>query len=175
MIKPLPSFEFLDHMFTISSQSPSGLFWKNSLSTKVKQGDVAGTKDKEGYWTVGITLNKTTKLFRVHRIVYALATNTNIDNEFVDHVDGNKSNNKISNLRLATNQQNCCNKQAQLKSTSAYKGVSWDKKCKKWRAQICINYKKIHLGTFEKETDAAIAYNQAAKKHHNSFAILNND
>ena len=175
MLKSLPSYELLDHMFEISNEVPSGLLWKNSLSTKIKQGDMAGTKDKDGYWTVGIKINKTTKLFRVHRIVYVLATNKNIDKFFVDHIDGNKSNNKTSNLRLATNQQNSCNKQAQAKSTSIHKGVSWDKKCKKWRAQICVNYKKINLGIFEKETDAAIAYNQAAQTHHNSFAVLNND
>ena len=162
-------------MFEVSPGSPSGLVWKNPKSTKLKPGCVAGTKDKEGYWNVGIKLNNATTLFRVHRIVYFLNTKENIDNCFIDHIDCNPTNNKIENLRCATNQQNSCNKQAQAKSTSTYKGVSWDKKCKKWRAQICVNYKKINLGTFEKETDAAIAYNQAAQTHHNSFAVLNND
>ena len=175
MPKPLPSFEMLNNIFEVSSNSISGLLWKNPRSTKLKPGHVAGTKDKEGYWNVGIKLNTKTELFRVHRIIYFLKTKQNIDDFFIDHIDGNPTNNKISNLRCATNQQNCCNKKKTKKYTSKYKGVSWDKKEKKWRAQICFNYQKNCLGFFEFESDAALAYDKAAKKHHNSFAFLNND
>jgi hypothetical protein len=175
MPKPLPSFEFLNHMFEISTDSPSGLAWKNPTSTKLKQGDVAGAKNKEGYWNVGIKIKNKTTLFAVHRIIYFLNTKENISNLYVDHVNNNPSDNTITNLRLATNQQNSCNKQKAKHFSSKYKGVSWDKKQNNWRAQICSNYKKIYLGNFETELEAASAYNNAAKTLHNSFAFVNND
>lgn len=170
----LPSFDLLNYMFEVSNQVPSGLIWKNPLSKKLKQGDMAGTKHKDGYWQVGIKINNKDKLFRAHRIIYVLSTKENIDNFFIDHIDGNRENNNIVNLRCATNQENSCNQKKQRKYTSVYKGVSWCKKTNKWRAQIGINYQKIYLGTFETEQEAAVAYNLAAKKHHTSFALLNN-
>ena len=175
MPKPLPPFKMLDDMFEISESSPSGLIWKNPKSTKLKAGDVAGTKNKEGYWNVGIKLKNKTTLFSVHRIIYYLTTKNNIDHLFIDHIDRNPSNNTINNLRCATNQQNSFNAIKTKLSTSNYKGVSWDKKRKKWRAQITINYKKIYLGSFKEETDAAMAYSKAAQFYQGSFAVLNND
>ena len=173
-INLLPTVNILQNTFEICKTSPSNLIWKKPSSLKLKPGDFAGTKNTSGYWAVGLT-NESKKLtvYMVHRIIYYMHYKTNIDSMFIDHIDGNRLNNAIDNLRIATNQQNACNKQKQKTCTSQYKGVSWDNKSKKWKAQICIDYKKHGLGFYEIEKDAAIAYNVAAKQLHSNFAFLN--
>lgn len=90
----------------------------------------------------------------------------------VDHWDSNGLNNQRYNLRVATNAQNCRNKSWNPHS-SQFKGVSWNRRNRYWVSGIKVDYKLIHLGTFYEETDAAIAYNNAAKIHFGEFAKLN--
>ena len=95
----------------------------------------------------------------------------------VDHAFMDSSVNE--NLRLATSSQNNANRAKQKScrgkpTTSQFKGVSWFKRDKKWKATICVNKKYIHLGMYEDEKDAAIAYNKAALHYFGSFACLNN-
>ncbi len=82
-----------------------------------------------------------------------------IPNRQLDHIDGNKSNNKIENLRLATNQQNSFNRKD-------VKGYTWVEHMKKWRATISLNGKHIHLGYFRIEKEARKAYLEAKKIYH---------
>ena len=173
MLKPLPALKNLFNAFEINGKSPSNLMWKNPSCLKLKPGDFAGGQNTSGYWAVGLQINKKTNVYMVHRVVYAMYYQTNIDSIYIDHIDGNRLNNLIDNLRIASNQQNTCNKQKQLSCTSKHKGVSWDKNCKKWRAQICVDYKKQYLGMYETEEAAALAYNAAAKHSHKQFALLN--
>jgi len=92
----------------------------------------------------------------------------------VDHIDGNGLNNQRSNLRIATHRQNMINIGKRRKNpTSKYKGVSFDKSRNKWTASMGVNYKCISLGRYNTEEEAAIAYNEAAKKTHGEFARLN--
>ena len=95
------------------------------------------------------------------------------DHLVVDHIDHNGLNNRRSNLRLATFTQNCQNQRRLSHKTSKYKGVHWNKGCKKWAAQITSNKKTYRLGYFSNETEAARAYDQAARKYHRDFASLN--
>ena len=82
--------------------------------------------------------------------------------------------NRRVNLRAATRAQNVRNRKKYTKSgSSKYKGVSWKKDNGKWSARIGLNNKSIFLGNFEKELDAAKAYDKAAKKYHGEFACLN--
>lgn len=94
-------------------------------------------------------------------------------NLLVDHIDHDGLNNRRANLRLATFTQNCRNQKKSAKATSRYKGVYWHKHQKKWTAQITAAGKSRHLGYFTNETDAARAYDTAAKKLHKAFAALN--
>ena len=91
----------------------------------------------------------------------------------VDHINHNPLDNRRSNIRIATNQQNNCNKRKSnlKKSSSEYKGVSKNGNC--WIAAIMINYKRIHIGCYKTETQAAFAYNAAAQKYFGEFAYLN--
>jgi len=174
-MKPLPSLELLNYLFTVSEESPSGLYWKNPTSSKLKPNSIAGCLTQDGYWNVGIKTDKKTLLYRVHRIIFYMLYKENIDNIYIDHVDNNRKNNKVKNLRVATTAQNNRNQKKQQKETSSkYKGVQWDKKTNKWKAVITVNYKLIYLGIFNKEIEAACAYNKAAQKHYDSFALLNN-
>ena len=91
-----------------------------------------------------------------------------------DHINRDKLDNRKQNLRTATGQQNMYNRESYRNSSSIYKGVYWDKTHNKWRVRIKINYKFIHIGRFDCEREAALAYNRKAKEVHGEFAGLNN-
>ena len=92
--------------------------------------------------------------------------------QLVDHKNGNGLDNRRSNIRLCSQRQNQWNRQG-IHGESHYLGVNWHKQRSKWVAKIRINYKRLHLGLFEREEDAALAYNAAAIKYHGEFARLN--
>jgi hypothetical protein len=93
---------------------------------------------------------------------------------FIDHENHNGLDNRKANLRIATPAQNACNCRKMLKPCSSkYKGVSLDKDKNQWRAYITYNGRRIHLGWFDNEEDAARAYDAAAKKYFGEFAKLN--
>lgn len=106
--------------------------------------------------------------FRLHRIILGLFVN----DKSLDHIDGNPLNNRKSNLRICTQQQNMHNMKKPKTNTSGYKGVSWDKIQNKWIACIWL-HKSIHLGRFKNKIDGAIAYNTAAIQYFGEFARLN--
>lgn len=91
----------------------------------------------------------------------------------VDHINGDKLDNRKSNLRLCTNSQNKQNGASYRNSTSKYRGVSWSTRMQKWAAQIQINKKKIMIGYYADEQDAARAYNAKATCLFGEFARLN--
>jgi hypothetical protein len=92
----------------------------------------------------------------------------------VDHINGNKLDNRKSNLRLCSNSQNHMNKSKCTKEKSSkYKGVYWCKRKKRWRVCIKLNKKKIHIGDYKDEDAAGIAYNNAAIEIFKEFACLN--
>lgn len=91
----------------------------------------------------------------------------------VDHKDHCGLNNTRKNLRIATRSQNTCNNKKSRGQTSRYKGVCVSKEKGKFRATIMSNGKRIHLGYFKNEIDAAKAYDAAARKYHGDFAVLN--
>ncbi len=92
----------------------------------------------------------------------------------IDHRNNNTLDNRIANLRPATRSQNACNKlKRKTQTSSKYRGVCWSKIVRKWRAKISFQKKHILLGYFESETEAAKAYDEAARKYHGEFACLN--
>ena len=105
---------------------------------------------------------------RLHRLILNAPKDI-----FVDHINGDKLDNRKSNLRLCSNAENMRNRNAPVNNTSGYKGVSWMKTKMKWRARIKVFYKEIWLGLFNSKEDAAKAYNIAAQKKFGRFANLN--
>jgi hypothetical protein len=100
------------------------------------------------------------------------ATESNV---FVDHIDCDPLNNTRDNLRLATPKENArnCSKKSAGVPTSRYKGVAWHSRDQRWRTSIEVDGKKIWLGQFHTEIEAAIRYNNAARQHYGEFAYLN--
>jgi len=93
---------------------------------------------------------------------------------YADHVNHNGLDNRKANLRAVTHTQNVWHRRKfRPPSRSKYKGVDWAKDMKRWRARIRVNGKRIYLGSFENELDAAKAYDAAARKHHGDFAVAN--
>lgn len=92
----------------------------------------------------------------------------------VDHINHDKLDNRKSNLRLVTNQQNRFNSnKPNSAKTSKYKGVSWRKYVQLWIASIRFNGKDEIIGRFKSEDTAAVAYNVYAKKYFGEYALLN--
>ena len=87
----------------------------------------------------------------------------------VDHIDRNTLNNRRENLRICTRQENSRNKTKQRNNTSGYKGVSWDKAKKKWRAFISVDKKQIFLGRYDNIEEAIKARQQADIKYFKEF------
>ena len=108
------------------------------------------------------------KSIRMHRVIM----NTPPWFE-VDHRDHNGCNNQRYNMRNCTQSQNARNRSIQKNNSSGYKGVNWDKKSKKWKAQIRIDGQKRYLGLFTSILDASCAYDEAANKHYGEFACIN--
>jgi hypothetical protein len=96
------------------------------------------------------------------------------DNLVCDHINRNSLDNRKANLRPATVSQNLCNRpKTKSRTRSKHKGLEWDRTQRKWKARIQLNNRKIYLGSFTSEIQAAIAYDHAAKKYHREFASLN--
>lgn len=105
---------------------------------------------------------------RMHRLI----TNAPKGAE-VDHINNNKLDNRKANLRICNRQQNQWNKKPQENNTSGYKGVTWNKKDKRYRAQISYNNKMLHIGSFGNAIEAAKAYDKIAKELYGNYAWLN--
>ncbi len=102
------------------------------------------------------TVSINDKTYLAHRIIW-LWYYGYLPENFIDHVDRNPHNNKIDNLREASNQCNQRNTGNPKDNTSGVKGVYWHKKRNKWKAEIRINGKGLYLGSYESFTDAVCA------------------
>lgn len=107
--------------------------------------------------------------YSAHRLAWLFSTGV-WPTKALDHKDGNKANNKLKNLRLATNSQNKQNGRKYRTNKSGFKGVHWDNEAKKWRAQIRVLGKGKTLGRFVTKQKARVAYSKAARKHFGEFA-----
>lgn len=108
------------------------------------------------------------KNIRIHRLVIKAPEDLQ-----VDHINGNRLDNRKSNLRLCSAYQNNLNRCGVKNTSSKYKGVSWRGYINKWTAQIEVNGKYKHIGCFYDECDAALAYNLIAAEYFSEFAYFN--
>ena len=142
---------------------------KNSKTNRIlKPGD-----DKKGYKVINLYQNGKYKTFKVHRLV-GIAFLENPDNKpMIDHIDENKANNNVKNLRWATSSDNLVNQGKYKNNQSGFKGVLFYKPSNKYKAYIRINGKEKHLGYFKSAEEASRAYDAKAKELHGEFFYKN--
>jgi hypothetical protein len=127
------------------------------------------TLKKGGHLSLTLYKNKKSKTFGIHHLI-GLAFISNPENKpIVDHIDRNKLNNNIINLRWVTYSENRQNVGISKRNTSTYKGVSFNKVSNKYKAQIGINGKSKHLGYYITAEEASEAYETQAKIIHGEF------
>ena len=146
------------------------------------KGDVLNRKTKRilkpgwgdgGYHKVNLCEDGVAKTHRVH-ILVARAHIAKPDGlECVDHIDHNRTNNDVTNLRWCSKSQNGMNMSKRSGTSSSYKGTCWHKGIKKWIVNIKLDGKRKHIGYFDNEVQAALAYNNYAIIHFKEFACLN--
>lgn len=142
------------------------LVWVKRPANRVCIGDKVKSVDAYGYLSVAFR----GKVWKAHRLAWFLYYGT-LPNGDVDHINGDRLDNRISNLREASRVENLRNMAVSGKGLSKYKGVS--KSGNSWTAQITLNNKKIHIGCYKSEEEAALAYNIKAEKLYGKFARFN--
>jgi hypothetical protein len=142
------------------------LIWKKVLSNRTKSGALCGANiDSKGYGRVCFD----GKQYRAHRVVWALFYGQMPDQQ-IDHINGNRLDNRIENLRLASNAENSRNCKLSKNNTSGVTGVSYHAKAKKWFAQIMLNRKNNNLGLFNTKEEAIAARKKAEMQYFGQFA-----
>ncbi|MGN6768265.1 MAG: HNH endonuclease [Rhizobiaceae bacterium] len=178
--KPLPSPEVLRQLLRYEPETGK-LFWRkrkvelfpsdracNSWNARYA-GQEALFKIEEYGYRRGMIFGR---MHLAHRVIWAMH-NDRWPAAQVDHVNGDRLDNKIENLREATPQENSCNRRSHRNGTSRFLGVYHHKVTGKWAATIASKGNVLHLGLFSSEREAAIAYDTAARDKHGAFAHLN--
>jgi len=129
--------------------------------------------DSRGYYIVSLYKNGKRTMKKIHRLVAEHFIDNPNNCECVDHIDRDRTNNSISNLRWCSYSENNRNSTKQKNCSSAYKGVSYYKQYKKWRCQIRVDRKQIHIGYYDNEIDSAKAYNNYIIANGLSHFVLN--
>lgn len=148
----------------------SGLFVRRVDSRKARAGDIAGYIDPAGYCYIRICSIK----YAAHQLAWLYTHGEYLIDE-LDHINGVKHDNRISNLRPANRSQNMANQGIAGHNTSGFKGVCYDKANDKWMAYIVQNRKFKNLGRYDTAEKAALAYDKAAKDTFTEFAHVNSE
>jgi hypothetical protein len=139
-------------------------WWTDDAPTKVA-GKTANAKDRLGY----VCIKVSGKMYKAHRLAWAFV-HGHFPEEHIDHINGNPSDNRIFNLRLADRRLNMQNqRRARSDSATGLLGVS--KNGAGWRAEIRVDGKKVNLGTHQTPELAHLAYVEAKRKHHEGCTI----
>lgn len=144
------------------------LYWRECSNGRAPKGSLAGTTLPTGY--VSIRINGVS--YSKHRLVFLYFSGE--WPPLIDHTDRDPANCRIENLRSANRSENAINsKKITSQNTSGFRGVSWCKRDKIWRASIKVKGAYMSLGRYQAAADAARAYDLAAREYHKEFANLN--
>jgi hypothetical protein len=174
--KPLPDLSYLKECFEICPDSPSGLRWRKDrpqshFSSNMNYakyinsfaGAPAGSRNKRGYYAVHVM----GKSYANNRIIYSMHHDLILEQYEIDHIDRNPSNNLVSNLRIASHEENLRNVGPRVNNSSGVPGVTFRNGL--WRARIMVNYKEINLGYFKLKEEAFAARRAANDIYHADF------
>ena len=142
----------------------TGIFTWRVSRYRAQIGDVAGHLNKSGYYTI----RTGKKHYRVHRLVWLYVYGFE-PQVAIDHINGDKSDNRLCNLREANKSQNGMNTDKRVTNTSGFKGVSFHKASGKWVAQAKLNYKHYYLGLYTTPEEASEVYQKFCSKYHGEF------
>ena len=148
------------------NQENGFFYWRHNKGRNViKPWDKAGSVNGKGY----IKLQLNGKCWQAHRLAW-LYVYGSLPSHDIDHINGIKSDNRISNLRPATNAQNHWNTGIRSTNKSGVKGVHWHKGSKRWVASCRSNGKQVHLGAYLDVAEASEAIRKYRQKHHGEYA-----
>jgi HNH endonuclease len=154
-----------DRLKSLLSYDPdTGIFrWAVKRANK-EIGDETGCPAKSGYLQIGLDY----KLYYAHRLAWLYVYGEWPKSQHLDHVNGDRSDNRVSNLREASASLNGANSKLRINNTSGVKGVS--KRKNKFVAQVTVSRKLIYIGEFDTSGEAAAAYANVARKYFGEFA-----
>jgi hypothetical protein len=164
--KPLPSRE---EILSVVHYDPATGYFIRRLSKQCPwlSGKRTGSVAAKGYRLLHIN----NKYYMEHRIAWVVVYGVIPLGMTIDHINGDKGDNRIANLRLATDSENSCYRPKKSNNTSGCKGV-YQRENGKYRAVITSKKQKISLGTFNTKEEAYAAYCEAARRLHGEFAQL---
>lgn len=161
--------EFLKSILDYDSKT--GIFcWKFRKDARSQwngkfSGKIAGCYHADGHLQIVIRPWH----YKGHVLAWIIMTGQFPKNE-IDHINGDRRDNRWENLRAATHRQNILNSKLRIDNTSGFKGVVWDKRRHKWISRIKIEGKIKQLGSFKNPEDAHREYCNVAKKYYGRFA-----
>lgn len=168
----MSSYEYqLRLLEQLNYEKDTGIFrWKKSPANNIPAGSVAGATTSAGY--TQITFQGGTCV--AHRLVWLMEHGREPVGQ-IDHVNGIRNDNRIANLREATQSMNQQNSKLRVDNKSGRKGVSWSRAANKWTAGIVVNKKRKHLGVFKDVETAYRAYVAAAAQYHQINSVFNRE
>jgi hypothetical protein len=160
-----PHWRHEDLIAAMSYDPATGIFTARITTGNRRAGMAAGTLHASGYEVIKFQGRSVYAQRMAWFWVYGVWPPTELD-----HINGDKADNRIANLRPATKVQNSMNRGANKNNAAGVKGVCWRPDTGRWRAYITINGRKKSLGSFDDIEDAAAAYRTAATKSVGEFA-----
>jgi hypothetical protein len=149
--------------------SESGVFtWRVSKNPGIKPGDTASRVNVYGYCRIELDGYD----YAAHRLAWLYVHGVWPDGQ-LDHINGNRSDNRLCNLREATASGNACNRKRRRDNTTGAKGVCWDKEARRFRVIVSVGGKRRHVGRFHGLAEASSAYDAAVLQMHGEFARPN--
>jgi hypothetical protein len=152
--------EYLNEIFKYKDGS---LYWKINRTSNTKAGDKAGYIRPDGYVVVGFL----GAIYKEHRLIFMM--HYGYFPKETDHINNDKSDNRIENLREVTHQQNSLNRKLRSDNTSKYTGVNWSKTNKSWIVRVTFNGVRKFLGYYHDLELANLVSIEARNKYHKEF------
>lgn len=163
-MRAYPTQERLLELFEYNPNTGSFKRLKDMGRAAKKGMVIFGTKNSKGYLAIRVDGSR----FQTHRLAWIISNGDIQSGLQIDHINRDRSDNRLCNLRLVTHMENGHNQKLRATNTSGYAGVYLHPQSKKWVASIMVNYKRINLGGFDTPEEASVAYVTAKEIYHPS-------